>query len=114
MTELHSGLPTAPYNLTSLQDVGSLNDLATTMNTSLGGMFGLGLLFTLFIIIYTIGLWRESNLAFASASWITFLVSIYFGRVGLIAGNFVAAFAAIALVAILLLWKSKDGSSGGY
>ena len=112
MTELYPNIPTAPYDLDVLKNVTSLSDFAVGINTNLGGMFGMGILMTLFIILYTVGLWKESDLAFASASWITFLVAIYFGRIGLIAGNFVAGFAAIALVAVLLLWKQKG--NGGY
>ena len=112
--ELITGMPTAPYNLTSLTEINGLTDVVLNLNTNLGGTFGLGLLFATFIIIYSIGLWRESDLAFATASWITFIIGTYFGMIGLIGGDYVGALAAMCLVSILLLWNKKKGSSGGY
>jgi hypothetical protein len=105
-------IQTAPYDLEVLKNATDFTDFANGINYNLGGMFGMGILMVLFVVVYTVGLWKESDLAFASASWITFLVSILFGRIGLIPGEYVGGFAAIALVAIMLLWK--QGGNKGY
>ena len=114
MASLFSNLPTAPYNLTLTQESGTgLVNLMLNINTNLGDMFGLGILFSFFIIIFTLGLSKESNMAFSSASFLTFIISIYFARIGLVGTNWVTIFAAMALVSVIFLWNKKN-SGGGY
>ena len=112
MAAIHPNIPTAPYNLDLMKNITNPNDVFLAINTNLGGLFGLGILSVLFLIVYTVGLWKESDLAFAGAAWVTWLVAVYFGRIGLIAGQYVGAFSALALLAIILLWKQKG--KGGY
>ena len=49
-----------------------------------GGWFGSGILFLIFIISFGASALMNVGRAFASASFITFIFSIYFARIGLI------------------------------
>ena len=113
MPSLFGDIPTAPYNLTlTQQNATGVVDIVLNINTNLGGIFGIGILFSFFIIVFSLGLAKESNLAFSTASFLTFIVSIYFARIELIGTNWVTVFAAISLISVIFLWNSKSSGVG--
>ncbi|MHA1865891.1 MAG: hypothetical protein ACTSWZ_05220 [Candidatus Heimdallarchaeaceae archaeon] len=96
----------APYNVTQLENVSSFQDLFIYMNTEITGFFGLLILLATFIIPFSVFVYRYGTLkAFASASWITFLMSIFLNILGLISQIAISGSFALVVISLILLWK---------
>jgi len=90
-------------------DVGSLADLFTWTNELMGGWLGLGLLFSLFIIVFATALQRvESAHAFTTAMLTVFVLGLFFRILGII-DPFV--FFMIILLTAAAVWGSTRAPS---
>ena len=100
-------LPTNFSNGTTINGVGSLFQYA---NYATESWFGLGLIFMIFIISFGASALMNIGRAFASASFITLIFSVYFARIGLINSTIPFILAVMTIVGFFWAKGERDGS----
>lgn len=88
---------------TQVEGVGSIMAYA---NYATGGAFGIGALIMIFIISFGASALMNIGRAFASASFITFIFSVYFARIDLVSPT-IPIF-LIAFVIIGFFWSRSE------
>ena len=104
----------APYhyptgNVSNFIDLFSYGNSLTTDTV---GMFGMFLLMAIFVITFSINANKELEVAFAIASWLTFIsaafLSVMEGSYGyLIDGSYVTITLTLAIVSVIILYFRK-------
>jgi len=90
-------------------------DMFSWMNALTGdtpGLFGLLILISVFMISFILNAKKETEVAFAMASWITMLTAIFLsmlqGSMGyLIPGNYVAVCVTISAISVVVLYINR-------
>ena len=97
--------PTNFSNGTSVTGVGSLMQYA---NYASNGFLGYGFLLLIFSITFMVGAMTSSKKALLSASFVTFIFSIYFVRLGMI--NPIVVFILTVIVIAGVIGSYKEGA----
>lgn len=75
------------------------------------GLMGYAILITIFLMTFIVSLSAGSRKALLSSSFITFIFSVWFWKLGMVQAGFVFAFVLVMVIAIV---GSKSSSAGGY
>lgn len=102
-----------PTNFTNSNNVtGGIDGIGSLFeysNYAVSGYFGLGLLAIIFIMTFTVSAMINFGAAFASASFVSFVFSVYFARIGAVT-PFVP-FVLMIMTIIGFFWaKSERGN----
>ncbi len=95
----------APYNLTNVSSSSNPGDLITNLNTLSGGLLGVSMILSFFMIAW-IGLTLNGNGArdsFAASTFATTVLSIFFWSQGWISSTILIVFVTLSVASIALL-----------
>jgi len=84
------------------------------LTTDTYGLFGLLVLVSLFVITYILNANKETEVAFAIASWVTCVSAIFLSMIQgsfgyLIPGNYVSATVFLAAISVIVLYLRNRG-----
>jgi len=91
---------------TAVSGIGSMFQYASYAT---GNWFGVGLLFVIFIVSLTASAVLNIARSFASASFITFIFSVYFARIGMVSPTIPIYLIAFTIVGFF--WAKSERSS---
>jgi len=89
-------------------EVNKFSDLFVWANTVTDGLFGIGLLLLLFLIIFISTIQFESKKAFAISSWLTWLFCSLFWALGVVSGREFFICATFVGISVVWLFLSKE------
>jgi len=104
--DLPSNFTNAANESVAVEGVGSLFQYAWYATNS---AFGLGLVFMIFLISFGASALMNVGRAFASASFITLIFSVYFVRIGLLSPTI--PFALLAMTIVGFFWAKSERSA---
>ena len=100
-----------PGNYSNNSEVAGVGDWMTWTNQTIGGGFGAGILLIIFITSFGISMMAGSKKAILASSFITFIFSVYFARLGMV--NPVIVFILVIILVISIVASVGDGRGGG-
>ena len=95
-----------PSNFSNGTSVNSLGSLLNYANYTIEGWFAYGWLLIIFLFSYVMGMLISSRKALLASSFVTFIFSIYFMRLGMV--NLVIVFALLLLVIVSAIGGKEE------
>jgi len=99
-----------PTNFSDGSAVAGIGSLLTYASYTTNGFFGIGILAVIFFLAFGVGYLVNFSAAFASASFITFVFSVYFVRIDLVPYGYPFILAAMTIIAFFMAKAEQGGN----